>query len=216
MGDKFLSGCPIFQMLSEAELKRIGEAAKERPFLPGEVIFQEGEKARHVWIVKKGWVRLAKQNGLKRQRTIFVLTPEEIFCGISAFDHSHYSATGIAATDSLLLQIPIEVFDELFERSPLFARRLLKVCCDRIRHMAEAYCLSQAPVETRILHVLKHLGKDFGLILPFTHREIAEMAGTTIETSIRTLSRLKKQGCVRSSRGKITLLKPKKNCLPLK
>ena len=208
--DKFLASCPIFQTLSDTELKRIEDAAKERSFLPGEVIFREGEGARHVWIVKKGWVRLVKQNGLKRQRTVFVLTPEEIFCGISAFDHTAYSATGIAATDSVLFQIPIKVFDELFDHSPLFAHRLLKVCCDRIRHMAEAYCISQAPVETRILHVLKHLQKDFGSILPFTHREIAEMAGTTIETSIRTLSRLKKQGCVRSSRGKIVLLHPER------
>ena len=208
MADKFLSGCPIFQMLSKAELKRIGEATKERPFLPGEVIFQEGERARHVWMVKKGWIRLTKQNGLPHPRTVFVLTPEEIFCGISAFDHAAYSATGVAATDSVLLQIPIEVFDELLDRSPTFARRILKVCCERIRHMAEAYCISQAPVETRILHVLKHLGKDFGSVLPFTHREIAEMAGTTIETSIRTLSRLKKKGWVRSSRGKIVLLHP--------
>ena len=196
----------------EEELKRLEALAKEKVFLPGEAVFHEGERARHVWIVKKGWVRLVKQNGLKRQRTVFVLTPDEIFCGISAFDHSNYSATGIAATDSVLLQIPIEAFDDLFEHSPFFARKVLKVCCDRIRHMAEAYCISQAPVETRILHVLKHLQKDFGSILPFTHREIAEMAGTTVETSIRTLSRLKKKGCVRSSRGKIVLLKPKKNC----
>ena len=210
--DKFSAGCPIFQALSEAELRHVEAATKERIFLPGEVIFREGEKARHVWIVKKGWVRLVRQNSLKHPRTVFVLTPAEIFCGISAFDHATYSATGIAATDSVLLQIPMEVFDELLDRSTLFAREILAVCCRRIRHMAEAYCLSQAPVETRILHVLNQLKKDFGSILPFTHREIAEMAGTTIETSIRTLSRLKKKGCVRSSRGKIVLLKPKKNC----
>jgi len=215
MGDKFLSNCPIFRMLPETEFKRIEEAAKERSFLPGEVIFKEGERAHHVWIVKKGWVRLVKQNSHRHPRTIFVLTPAEVFCGISALDHGSYSATGVAAADSILLQIPVECFDALLERSPLFVRKLLKVCCDRIRHMAESYCLSQAPVETRILHVLRHLQKDFGSTIPFTHREIAEMAGTTVETSIRTLSRLKKKGCVRSSRGKIVLLQPKKS-LPFK
>ena len=203
---RFLSGCSLFQMLSEAELKRVEEAATERFFSPGEVIFREGEKARHVWIVKKGWVRLVKQNGLKRQRTVFVLTPEEIFCGISAFDHSAYSATGVAATDSVLIQIPMEIFDELLDGSTVFAREILAICCKRIRHMAESFCLSQAPVETRILHVLRHLQKEFGPTLPFTHREIAEMAGTTIETSIRTLGRLKKKNWIRSSRGEIVLL----------
>jgi len=209
--DNFIVGCPIFKMLSEAELERLGKASREMAFSAGEVVFREGEKARHVWLVKKGWVRLIRQNGLPRPRTVFVLTPEEVFCGISAFDHTAYSATGISATDSVLLQIPMEIFDELLDQSTLFARELLAVCCRRIRHMAEAFCLSQAPVETRILHVLKHLQKDFGATLPFTHREIAEMAGTTVETSIRTLSRLKRKGCVRSSRGKIVILKPKKS-----
>ena len=212
MTDIFLTKCPIFQTLSEAQLQELEKASKEVTLLPGEVVFREGEKARHVWLVKRGWVRLIKRNGFPRARTIFVLTPEEIFCGISAFDHAAYSASGIAASDTVLLQIPIETFDTLLEQSPDLARALLKVCCERIRHMAESCCLSQAPVETRILHVLKQLQKDFGSILPFTHREIAEMAGTTVETSIRTLSRFKKMGCVRSSRGKIMLLKPKKGC----
>ena len=215
MGDKFLSSCPIFQSLSESERRHLEEAAEEKTFLSGKVIFREGERARTVWVVKRGWVRLVKQNGLPHPRTVFVLTSAEIFCGISAFDHTPYSATGIAATDSVLLQIPIEVFDEFLDHSTLFARQILRVCCDRIRHMAESFCFSQATVETRILHVLKHLQRDFGSTLPFTHREIAEMAGTTVETSIRTLSRLKKKGCVRSSRGKIVLLQSKKS-LPFK
>ena len=208
MPGRFLSRCPPFQALSEEELNRLAEGMGEKVFSPGEVVFREGEAARHVWVVKSGRIRLVKQNGLPHPRTIFILTPEEVFCGISAFDHTAYSATGIAATESILLQIPMEVFDELLDRSTLFARELLAVCCQRIRHMAEAYCVSQAPVETRILHVLSHLQKDFGSTLPFTRREIAEMAGTTVETSIRTLSRLKKKGYVRSSRGKIVLLNP--------
>lgn len=204
--DKFLAGCRVFQALSDAERESLGKTVSEKLFSPGEIIFREGERARHVWIVKKGWVRLVKQDGHQYPRTVFVLTPEEIFCGISAFDHAAYSATGIAATDSILYQIPMEIFDELLDHSTVFAREILAVCCQRIRHMAESYCLSQAPVATRIFHVLRQLQKDFGSTLPFTHREIAEMAGTTIETSIRTLSRLKKQRLLHSSRGKIILL----------
>jgi CRP/FNR family transcriptional regulator len=40
-----------------------------------------------------------------------------------------------------------------------------------------------------------------------TRQELAEIAGTTHETAIRTLSRFGKQGLIRSSRGKTTILK---------
>jgi len=58
-------------------------------------------------------------------------------------------------------------------------------------------------VEKRILHVLVNLVSEFGNTIPLTRREIAEMAGTTVETSIRTFSRLEEEGLVSTSRGRI-------------
>ncbi|TET13231.1 MAG: helix-turn-helix domain-containing protein, partial [Dehalococcoidia bacterium] len=45
-----------------------------------------------------------------------------------------------------------------------------------------------------------------GSTLPFTGQEIADMAGTTTETAIRVMSRLKDSGVIRSSRGRIIIL----------
>jgi CRP-like cAMP-binding protein len=47
------------------------------------------------------------------------------------------------------------------------------------------------------------LSSKMGNELPFTRQEIADMTGTTIETTIRMLSRLKSGGVIRSARGKI-------------
>jgi CRP-like cAMP-binding protein len=42
--------------------------------------------------------------------------------------------------------------------------------------------------------------------LPFTRQEIADMAGTTTETAIRVMSRLRDGGIIRSVRGKTVIL----------
>jgi CRP-like cAMP-binding protein len=61
----------------------------------------------------------------------------------------------------------------------------------------------QESVEKRILHVLADMVLEFGNTIPLTRREIAEMAGTTVETSIRTFSKLEGEGLVSTSRGRI-------------
>ena len=52
------------------------------------------------------------------------------------------------------------------------------------------------------------LRKKFGDSIPLTRQEIAELAGTTVETVIRTVSRFQREGWVRSGRGKLQLLDP--------
>ncbi|MFC2003888.1 Crp/Fnr family transcriptional regulator, partial [Chloroflexota bacterium] len=61
-------------------------------------------------------------------------------------------------------------------------------------------------VEQRLAQTLLMLSSRLGLTLPFTRQEIADMAGTTTETAIRILSRLKERKIIRSVRGKIIIL----------
>ena len=66
------------------------------------------------------------------------------------------------------------------------------------------------PAEARLAQALIGLMKKFGQTIPLTRQELAEVAGTTHETAIRTLSRFRQQGLIRSSRGKTTIVQPEK------
>ena len=61
-------------------------------------------------------------------------------------------------------------------------------------------------VEQRLARTLLMLSSKLGSSLPFTKQEIADMAGTTTETAIRVMSRLKQGGIIRSARGKVIIL----------
>ncbi len=54
------------------------------------------------------------------------------------------------------------------------------------------------------------LSVKLGLTLPFTRQEIADMAGTTIETAIRVMSHLKDRGIIRTVRSKVIILDEQK------
>ena len=208
--DDFLTQVPLFRSLSQTELNNLAATCELRRCHKGETIFEEGQPAAAVWVVKHGWVCLVKGTPHGGRTTIFAMTPAEPLCGISAFEHGTYSATAIASTDTQLIKIPAEVFSRLLDRSPALVKEVLAICCQRIRRMAEAISLAQAPVEQRIAYVLLRLHRTFGKTIPITHHELAGMVGTRWETSIRTLSSMKRRGWVASSRGRMTVLAPRK------
>lgn len=49
-----LKECLLFSTLSEAELEDIAGLAVEREFEPGAAIFNEGDSARELFIIKEG------------------------------------------------------------------------------------------------------------------------------------------------------------------
>lgn len=203
--EAFLSRIPLFSVLPKESLLRLVGQARENRSPKGSVIFKEGEAADWIWVVKEGWIRLVRYGASGRPITIFIMTPEEVLCGLSAFDHAPYSATGIAATDSVLIQIPASTFSALMDENPPLMRQIISNCCHRIKKMGDAYSIAYEPVRNRITGVLVRLHDKFGNELPFTHREIAEMAGTTTESCIRTLSQMKRKGLLQRRRGLVTL-----------
>ena len=59
--ERDLVQAPIFQNLPKHELKQIALVCELRRFCKGENIFQEGQPAECVWVVKRGWVYLVKR-----------------------------------------------------------------------------------------------------------------------------------------------------------
>ena len=203
---RYLQQLALFRAIPPRERDALAQAAVVSRFRKGDTIFEEGQSAECVWIIRQGCVYLVKRTVHGGRVTIFVMTPSEAICGVSAFEHGTYSAGAMAATDAQLIKIPAARFASLLDRYPAFGKHVLLTCCHRIRHMADSISLAQAPVEQRIAHVLLRLSATLGKEIAITHHELARMVGARWETSIRVLSSMKRHGLVTSSRGKITVL----------
>ena len=205
----YLARIPLFRYLPVAVLQRVGEVSDVRRFPKGEALFEEGRPARTVWLIQRGWVHLVKRTPQGTPATIFTVTPEDVLCGFSAVvGRAAYYASAIAATETTAVRVPQETFAQLLKRQPGFAQDVLALYHTRMQHLAQAVSLAQAPVEQRVAFALLRLRSAFGNTLPITHHELARMAGTRWETSIRTLSSMKRRGWITSSRGKVTVLLP--------
>ena len=204
--ERFLAGIAPFKHLTVVERSRLAPASREKHFAKGDTIFQAGEPSDAVWVVKTGRVHLMKFLADGKASTTCVMTPGETFCCLPALDGGAYPTDAIAAVDSVVLRMPHAAFREALARSPQFNQETLGIFCHRLRQVEEKGCMVYEPAEQRLAQVLLALSKKFGATVPLTRQELSEIAGTTHETTIRTLSRFKQQGLIRSIRGKTTIL----------
>jgi CRP-like cAMP-binding protein len=175
-------------------------------FPGGEAIFRTGEEADDFWILKKGKVVLKRPGSGGQEAVLDILTPKEAVIGVSALAGGPYAATAYAAGECLLLRVPAALVREAMRSSPELTTRLFALLVARIRHMEVSIAQFHDFAGPRILETLYGLSEKFGQKIPVTHRELAGMAGTSLETSIRTLSPLRAAGVLRLSRGQITIL----------
>lgn len=206
--EAFLAALEPFKRLSLAERRRLAVAAREKHYAKGDTIFRVGEPSDAVWVVKTGRIHLMKFLADGKVSTTCVMTPGEPFCCLPALDRKPYPVNAVAAEDSAVVRIPLDAFYEAMGRSRTFAQQTLYLFCDRLRQVEHKSCMIYEPAETRLAQVLLTLSKKFGPTIPLTRQELAELAGTTHETAIRTLSHFKQRGLLRSVRGQTTILKP--------
>ncbi|MCG3204664.1 MAG: CRP-like cAMP-activated global transcriptional regulator [Elusimicrobia bacterium] len=203
----FLSNIDPFRGLSAGDLDHLASMAQEFKHLKGETIFNEGDEAGSVWVLTQGRLEIFKYTSDGKPRAIEIINPGELFGTLCRMGGSGktYPCTAISAVDSASYRIPDSVFLDIFRRNPSVVSGVCTLCSNRLNMMQELTCTTQEPVEKRIVRTLFQLSKTHGNTLPYTKRQIGELAATTVETTIRTLSQFQKKHWIDSSRGQIFL-----------
>jgi CRP-like cAMP-binding protein len=105
-----------------------GAGAPTRAYKAGDVIFNEGDPAEELYVVKTGSVEIRLGN-----RLLDTLPERSIFGEMALIDKGPRSATAIAATDVTLVPVAEKQFLFLVSRTPFFALNVMRVLVDRLR-----------------------------------------------------------------------------------
>jgi CRP/FNR family transcriptional regulator, cyclic AMP receptor protein len=100
----------------------------------GEIIFQEGDKAEEVFVIKSGQVGIRLGN-----RTLSELSANTIFGEMALIDDAPRSATAVALTDVELVPISEKQFLFLVGQTPFFALRVMRVLARRLRASSRSF-----------------------------------------------------------------------------
>ena len=198
---------PVFALLGEAELSKIAHLAASRYFAKGQFIFQEEDPPDFFFIVKQGRVKLFKETASGKNFVFSIAKPGGSLHSSVLFNRKPRWLSAQAMDEAIVLRVRLEEYLSFISNYPNVVMKMISILEEQTRSMHNRLVdMMLATVEQRLLNVLDSLSSKFGNTLFFTCAELAELAGTTPETTIRVMNELKRSGIVSSRRRKITIL----------
>ena len=204
----------LFKDLSDAEMKELEPYCSTSTFRKKETIFSEGEPPEWFYLVLSGKVKITKLSHEGKEVILEVISPTDIFGGVAVIKGFPYPANAIAMEDAEVLKISRKNLLRLVDRFPNLMYCMAMQMGERMKSSYDSLKnIALERVEARIAALLLKLAGKVGveskhgtvIDMRLTKQDVADMVGTTVETSIRTFSKFKKQGLVAESDGKFVI-----------
>ena len=207
----------MFRSLSGEDRKRLSEVSLVRAYEKGDVVFSEGDPSSFLFTILSGRVKVVKLVPNGKEVILVIVGPGDPLGAVVAYEGRPYPATAIAIERTLCVLVQRKPFMDLLERHPSLVRGYLVGLTQRIVELTRRIPeVSGGRVETRLAHLFLKLAERMGrprsdgsfIPMPLSRLELAELTGTTVETSIRVMSRWAKEGIVRTEKDGFVVVDP--------
>ncbi|MBD81510.1 MAG: Crp/Fnr family transcriptional regulator [Crocinitomicaceae bacterium] len=193
----------LFCKLSDAEKDTISTNKGSNFYRKGQVIFYEDNHPNGLYCIYKGKVKITKFGDEGKDQIVRFAGDSDLLGYRALLSGDTYRGTATAMEDTHVCHISKSNFFDVMTQNNNFSYDIIKLLSNDLKKSEQKLVnISQKPVIERIAESLLILKNRFGvdedgmLNVVLTRREIGDMAGVTTETSIRTLSALKKDGII--------------------
>jgi CRP-like cAMP-binding protein len=177
------------------------------------VLWNAGDPADALTLIVKGRVKIVRHGG-GGDVILEIFGTGEPVGAVAVYNRMAYPASALALEPSTLLLVPARDYFALLERHPELSRSLISELTRLYMSLSRKLEESRGQrVEARIaqlfLSLAERMGRegDDGTVIPMalSRQEVAEMVGTTVESSIRVLSRWGREGVLVTGRGRFVI-----------
>ncbi len=176
----------------------------QRTYPKRAVLFEQGDPARTVFVVKRGQVRISRVTADGKEITLAILGAGDIFGEEVVFAKDVVRTTqATCIEESYLCLSRMQDLFAILSRHPVVAINIAKYLSEqRDDALATIEDLSSLRVPERIVRVFERLAEDHGepvdggvrIAVHLTHAQIASLVGSTRETVSLELAKLIKSG----------------------
>jgi CRP/FNR family transcriptional regulator len=211
---KEIKDISIFGTLGEQDIKEIKDYFSVEEFRKKENVFSEGDPSDWLYGVLNGKVKITKISADGKEIILEVISPGDVFGAVAVMRGFPYPANAAAMEDTRLLKVSRTNFLKILDGYPSVMYCMMQNLGDRMKGTHESLKnIALEKVSSRIASLLLKLAEKSGVETPegtvidfkLTKQDIADMVGTTVETSIRTMSQFKKRGIVEEREGQIVI-----------
>jgi len=212
---KILHKIPLFSHFNDKEISLILENTTVYSCKKGEVIFDENDENRQMYIVLKGCLKVVESTVDGQERIMAYRKKGSSFGDMGIIDGKTDYAMMIATEASKLLMISKSVFEHFFMHNNESLRELVDVLCNRLRESwLFQTILGASDAESKVRVTLARYGTlcgiadDSGVIINInlSHQGLADRIMVTRETVTRVLGRMRDLNEIESTGGRIKLL----------
>ena len=215
VSDDFLNSSLLFSGLGSSQRRRLLTQMLEGEFHAGDFLFLEGAPADRLYLITSGRVKMIKHSPEGHETILAILDAGQIVGEVGVLAGGTYPATAQAMEPTTTLSLARQAYVQLVQEHPALAWSLIEELGRRLQSAHESMrSLAVEKVEQRVARILLRMAAAAGekqgdtvlITVPLTRQDIADMAGTTVETAIRVMSKLRRLGLVASEGGLIRLL----------
>ncbi len=178
----------------------------------GDMVFRAGEDPHGIWSVCKGRIKMFKDTESGKQLTLRIAVPGDLVGHRSLLAGAPLAGYGTAMEESVTAYLPARVVTQLIEIDPDVRVQIIQKLASELGH-AETLATNMAysRAEKRLIAAFAELCRNrggctddpFDVVAP--RQELAELAGLTVEATVRTLRRLEDAGLVTAHGHRITI-----------
>jgi CRP/FNR family transcriptional regulator, dissimilatory nitrate respiration regulator len=190
-----LKDIALFAETDERHLEELQHRARPTRFERGEALFLQGDKARGLYVLRSGRVKVFISSPQGRQQILHLAGPGESVGEVAVFCGETYPATAEALARTEVLVIPKQALLEMIIQEPETAMAFLAGLSRRLREFANRIAdLSLLDVSGRLASYLLYQSRDQPpeqpVSLGMSKAQLASLLGTVPETLSRALQRL--------------------------
>ena len=180
----------------------------------GQSVYIQEYEAEAFYMVKRGTLRSFVMGADGREITLELLSPGKVFGTVSFFSGTNRIASVVALTDAEVLVLNHETMRQCFGQHYSLVVEVIQTLGITTQFLvSQVESLTIISAEGRIAHTLLQLALDFkkqpGAVsyrIPYTHQQIAELAGMSRVTTTKELNAFAERGWVRLGYREVTVL----------
>lgn len=166
-----LRSIPMFAGLNDDDLTALSAALTRREFKAGKMIFALGDAGNAMYIVDSGDVNIHLPGQNSQRISLKDVSRGEYFGELALFDEKPRSASAVATSDAVLLELKHDTLAGYLERRPAAAMAILRTMSERLRETNELLSARAA----------KNVDAEFDKNLSWSERladKVAELNGS--------------------------------------
>ncbi len=188
----------------------LGLGATYKNIVADEIIFEEGAECYYYYQLVSGSVRWVQISEEGKEFVQDMIEPGECFGELPLFDDAPYAASAIANSDSMILRLNKQRFQQMLKDEPMIHFAFTKLLVERLRFrfLLSKNLAGNKPVE-KICSLLTYFKIHKKYFCPscnlvkLTRQQIANMTGLRVETVIRSIRQMEVIGRLQIQKGKV-------------